>query len=184
MKRSILAVFCLVLLVAAASAHAQVVPSAEGSNFYVNAGGMGSVFQPDYAGEGIAQTSPNRLYGVGAYVDVHINRWVQIEGEGRWMRFHKYLGIDEDNYEVGMRLPVMRNSYHGLTPYTKVLAGVGNGSFLTGRCFTLNMGGGVDYHLSRKWTLRAIDFEYQEWHVTPTLYPYGFSAGLAYRIFR
>ena len=57
-------------------------------------GGLGSMFQPDYAGEGIAQTSPNRLYGVGAYVDARFSRWVQIEGEGRWLRYNEYLGIN------------------------------------------------------------------------------------------
>ena len=51
---------------------------------------MGSIFQPDYAGNGIAQTSPNRLYGVGAYVDAHFSRWLQIEAEGRWLRFNEY----------------------------------------------------------------------------------------------
>jgi hypothetical protein len=44
-------------------------------------------------------------------------------------------------------------------------------------------GGGVDYRLSRKFTLRAFDFEYQRWNVTPTLYPYGGSVGMSYKVF-
>ena len=88
MKRTIVALFCTVLATAAISASAQVVPSATGRKLSVTAGGLGSVFQPDYAGTGIAQTSPNRLYGVGAFVDVRVNRWIQLEAEGHWMRFN------------------------------------------------------------------------------------------------
>jgi hypothetical protein len=139
------------------------------------------MFQPDYAGEGIAQTSPNRLYGVGAYVDARFSRWVQIEAEGRWLRFNQYLGIDENSYLIGPRIPI--KTFHRLTPYGKVLVGAGTGSFLTGQSFVISYGGGVDYRLSRKFTLRAFDFEYQQWNVTPTLWPYGGSVGLSYKIF-
>ena len=44
---------------------------------------LGSVFQPDYAGNGIAEScSQCTCYGVGAYVDLKFSRWVQVEGEG------------------------------------------------------------------------------------------------------
>jgi opacity protein-like surface antigen len=142
---------------------------------------MGSAFQPDYAGAGVAQTGPNRLYGVGAYVDLRVNRWVQFEAEGRWLRYNEYLGINEDNYLVGPRLPIHR--FGRATPYAKVLVGFGSGSFLTGHSTTLAYGGGVDYRVTKRISVRAIDFEYQQWNVTPTLYPYGVSAGIGYKIF-
>jgi opacity protein-like surface antigen len=181
MKKSILAFSCIVLSFATVSARAQVVPAATSNSFSLTAGGLGSAFQPDYAGEGIAQTSPDRLYGVGAYVDAHFNRWVQLEGEGRWLRFNTYLGINENTYLIGPRIPIV--DFHHISPYGKFLVGMGNGSFLTGSTFVFAYGGGVDYRLSRKFTLRAFDFEYQQWQVTPTLHPYGGSVGLSYRIF-
>jgi opacity protein-like surface antigen len=180
MKFLIFALFSTVLFAATVS-HAQVAPAATKDSFSISVGGMGSMFQPDYAGEGIAQTSPNRLYGVGAYGDVHFSHWVQVEAEARFLRFNEYLGIDQNTYLVGPRIPIV--NFHGLEPYGKVLVGLGNGSFLTGSSFVVAYGGGVDYKLSRRLTLRAIDFEYQQWHVTPTLWPYGGSVGLSYRLF-
>jgi len=180
MKRSVLGFFCILLFAAAAS-NAQVVPSASGRGLSLTAGALGSAFQPDYAGAGVEQTSPNRLYGVGAYVDLRLTRWVQFEGEGRWLRYNQYLGITEDNYLIGPRLPIHR--FGRATPYAKVLVGLASGSFLAGHATSLAFGGGVDYRLTKRISVRAIDFEYQRWNVTPTLYPYGISAGVGYKIF-
>ena len=187
MRRSFLALLCAASILGPAAVRSQVVPSATQGKFTLSAGGFGSMFQPDYAGEGIAQTSPNRLYGVGAYVDAKFSRWLVIEAEGRWSRFNQYVppgstqGIDENTYLIGPRVPLV--TYHGITPYGKFLWGMGNGGFLTGNTMVLAYGGGVDYRLSRRLTLRAFDFEWQQWRVTPTLYPYGGSVGLSYRIF-
>jgi hypothetical protein len=46
----------------------------------------------------------------------------------------------------------------------------------------------VDYRLKRKFTIRCADFEYQQWPVSSssgsfTIWPYGLSAGMSYRIF-
>jgi hypothetical protein len=182
MKRLILAFLFIVFSSAAiVSARGQAAPSAFENVFRLRAGGFGSAFQPDYANNGYAQTSPNRLYGAGAFADARVNRWVQIEAEGRWLRFNQYLGIDENTYSIGPRIPI--TTFHGLTPYGKFMVGLGSGSFLTGNSLVLTYGGGVDYRLSRKFTLRAFDFEYQEWRVAPTLWPYGGSVGLSYKIF-
>jgi Outer membrane protein beta-barrel domain len=188
MKKAILAFFCIVSSFAIVSARGQVVPAATSRSFHLSAGGLGSLAQPDYAGEGIAQTSPNRIYGLGAYVDVHFSRWLQVEAEGRWMRFNQYYfgglppGNGEDTYLIGPRIPIV--TFHRVTPYGKFLVGFGKAPFLTGgNALVLSYGGGVDYRLSRRFTLRAIDFEYQEWQVTPQLLPYGGSVGISYRIF-
>ncbi len=181
MKRSIFAASCLALFSAAVFAHAQVAPSAYSSTFRIDAGAVGSVFQPDYAGEGIAQTSPNRLVGMGSYVDAQFTRWIQLEAEGRWMRFNTYLGITENTYMIGPRVPI--GTYHGFSPYGKFLVGMANGTFLSGNTFALAYGGGLDYQLGRRFTIRAFDFEYQQWHVTPMISPYGGSAGISYNIF-
>jgi len=139
------------------------------------------MFQPDYAGQGVAQTSPFALYGMGAYLDARFTRWVQIEAEGRWLHWHEYAGIDENTYMIGPRIPI--HTFHGFTPYGKVLVGFADGSFLTGNATALAYGGGVDYQLTPHFTLRAIDFEYQQWRVTPSIWPYGGSIGLSYKIF-
>jgi hypothetical protein len=186
MRRSVFVFFCIVLSAAAVSARCQVVPSATARTFSLNVGGTGSMFQPDYAGTGVAYNSPNRLYGIGAYVDARFTRWAQIEGEGRWSRFNQYCWYQsecngENAYLIGPRIAPY--TFHKVTPYGKVLIGFGDGNFLTGRVLAIAYGGGVDYRLNRRFTLRCFDFEYQEWRVTPTLYPYGGSVGLSYEIF-
>ncbi len=187
MNRSILAFFCFAGFLAVVSAHAQVVPSATSRTFSVSAGALGSMFQPDYAGLGVAQTSPNRLYGPGAYVDVHFTRWVQVEAESRWLRYNQFYqpnsttGNGESTYLIGPRVPIV--TFHRVTPYGKFLFGLGNAPFLSGNTFVLAYGGGVDYRLTRRFSLRAIDFEYQQWRVNPTIYPYGGSVGISYKIF-
>jgi opacity protein-like surface antigen len=181
MKRSIVASLCFLFLFAAHALHSQVVPAATSGSLSLDAGGIGSVAQPDYAGEGIAQTSPNRLYGAGTYVDFGLNRWVQVEGEGRWLKFNQYLGINESTYLVGPRVPI--HTFRRFTPYGKFLVGTGGGSFLTGHTFVLAYGGGLDIQVTHRLTVRLPDFEYQEWRVTPTLWPYSGSVGISYRVF-
>ena len=184
-NRSSVAVFCLLLIAGTVFASAQAVYSGSERRFSLSAGAEASAFQPDYAGTGVAQTSPNRLYGMGAYVDVKFSRWIQLEAEGRWLLFNQYdaggSGNGESTYMVGPRLPIHR--FGRATPYAKFLYGMGSASFLNGNASAYVFGGGVDYRLSKKFTLRAIDFEYQEWNVGTPLKPYGASAGLSYKIF-
>jgi opacity protein-like surface antigen len=183
MKPLIIALSCLVLFSAAASARAQVAPAAYRRGMSIHAGGEASVFQPDYAGGGSAQTSPNRLYGIGGYADVHFTRWVQIEAEGRWLRFNEFQNIGQNTYLIGPKVPII--DFHRWDPYGKFLIGWGSGTgnWLNGRATTFAYGGGLEYRLTRRLTLRPIDFEYEKWHTRPTLSPYGASAGLSYRVF-
>lgn len=175
------ALFSVVFVAAALPARAQVLPSATGSSAKLAAGAIVSAGQPDYAGGTTASSSPYRLYGAGAYVDYRMRRWVQLEGEARWLNWNQYLNINESTYSVGLREPIV--TFHRLTPYGKALVGIASGDFLTGHAAVYTMGGGVDYRLNKRFTLRAFDFEYQQWKVTPTLHPYTASVGLAYRIF-
>jgi Outer membrane protein beta-barrel domain len=181
MKRTKVVLIACLMLTAAVSARAQVSESAIGRGLKVYGGGEVSVFQPDYAGQGIAQTGPQRLYGIGGYVDANFTRWIQIEAEGRWLHWNQYAGISQNTYMIGPRVPIV--TYKGFTPYGKFLFGMASGSFLTGRTAAFAYGGGVDYRLGNKFMLRAFDFEYQDWRVTPTLHPYGGSVGISYRIF-
>lgn len=179
----------LVLFSAAASAHAQAAESATNRRLTITAGAMGSGFNPNdennsfYAGGGT-----NYLIGFGTYVDVRFTHWIQLEGEARWLRFNQYAGEYLDNYLVGPKIPIHRFGRADL--YGKVMIGAGKMTFPYdygyGTFTALAYGGGVDYRLSRKFTLRPIDFEFQQWPKWlpgSSLYPYGFSVGIGYRVF-
>lgn len=202
MKRSAFVLLGM-LLASAIFLRAQVVPSAfTHRNISLTAGGMGSLFQPDFAGDWvwntqgtqqtpIAGASPQGLFGVGAFVDVKITHWVQIEAEARWMRLHEYEKIYEDNYLAGPRVPVYR--YRGFNLYAKALGGWANVPFGTGLPYhsytDIAVGGGADYRLTKRINVRAFDFEYQKLLGWPSIganqsiSPYGVSAGVSYRIF-
>jgi hypothetical protein len=182
MKSFVSALFCLLILPAANSASAQVNPAATREGMSIHVGGEASAFQPDYSGNGIAQTSPNRLYGVGAYFDVHLSRWLQIAGEGRWLRFNENQGIGQNTYMIGPKVPVWE--FHRWVPYGKGMVGWGSGpGWLSGRATTIAYGGGMEYRLSKRITIRVFDFQEEYWRTIPTLHPYGASAGISYRVF-
>jgi hypothetical protein len=173
-----------------------VVAAASARQFSITTGGMASIFQPDFEGDWqppyfqypVAHASPYPLFGAGAYMDVKFTRWVQLEAEGRWQRFNQYGGIYQDNYLIGPRLPVAR--FWKTTAYAKVLGGFTKMSFgyppgVYGPYTTIAFGGGLDVKLTKRISLRAVDFEYQYWPEweTSTLSPYGASVGIGYRIF-
>jgi|SRR5215831_11268566 len=176
-------------LICATSLSAQVAPTAYREQLSLTAGGIGSGFQPDYAGGGFPSSAPNWLFGFGAYADLKMTRWVGIEGELRWMRLNSYANITEDNYLIGPKVPIHEFKRHSITPYGKALLGLGRMNFeyneAYGRFFDIAIGGGADMRLSKRWILRPVDFEYQFWPnwLNGTLKPYGVSAGIAYKIF-
>jgi hypothetical protein len=193
MKRLLL-VFFTFSIAGASSIRAQVVPSANGSEFQLTAGVLGSALQPDlsYSNQIGSNnydpigTSPNRVYGVGTYVDVRLSRWFQPEAEARWSEFNTQgEGNREDTYLFGPRVPIYTFHWMHATPYGKFLIGWGRNStfLLPPSTLAIAYGGGLDMRLTKHITLRAIDFEFQQWRVMPTLYPYEGSVGLSYRIF-
>lgn len=187
MKTLISTLLFALLLAVACPAGAQVVYSGRRQEARLTVGLMGSVFQPDYSGTGVPAEATNRLYGYGGYVDWTIRHWVQVEGEARWLRLNAKDNIREDNYLIGPRVPLP--GYWRLQPYAKALVGYGRMNFqydyAYGRFANIALGGGVDVHLTRKLTVRAVNFEYQMWPnwVNGTLKPYGGDVGISYRIF-
>ncbi len=180
MRRSAFVFFCA-FLCAAPFAHAQAVESATARTFRIDAGGFASGFQPD---EG-----SNDLFGLGTYVDVHFTHWIQVEGEARWLRFNQYYGEHQDTYLIGPKIPIRRIGSRTQL-YGKAMIGLGKMTFPNnygyGSFTALAFGGGLDYRLTRKLTLRPVDFEYQDWPKwlnNNALYPYGVSVGVAYRVF-
>ena len=122
------------------------------------------------------------LFGSAPTWITRLSRWVQVEIEGRWLRFNEYIGINEDTYLIGPKVPV--GTFNGFTPYGKFLVGIWKRELLlNGHSTVLAYGGGVDYRLNKRFTLRAFDFEYQQWLLTSDPYPYGGSVGIGYRIF-
>ena len=199
MRQSIVALLSIVLAAGTLSVRAQVVPAASKSQFSITVGGMASAFQPDYAGNsGFVETSPYRLYGVGTYVDVRFTRWVQIEGEARWSRFNQFDHIYQDNYLIGPRIPIHHFHFLRATPYAKALGGyakmglgyyyAGEGEYVlvNGHFTDIAYGGGVDLKLNKRFSIRAFDFEYQQYPKFvdhQQLFPYGASIGVGYKLF-
>jgi Outer membrane protein beta-barrel domain len=194
-RKSVITLLFFLLAAGAISTRAQVVPSATAKGLSIAAGGEISGFQPDYTGFGVpAQAGfDGLLAGIGAYVDVKFTPWVQAEGEARWMRFNQPAGgIYEDNYLIGPRLPLYRLNFWRATPYVKVLVGSGKLNFEHGngygRYTDIAYGGGLDIKMTDRLTLRAPDFEFQQWPGwtegfgnSTTLFPYGVSVGVSYR---
>jgi hypothetical protein len=205
MKLSCVLFPSILLTVGAVAVCAQVVPSATSRQFSITAGGIASLFQPDFADaqtctppvSGTTYCYPaagtgsgdQPLIGAGAYVDIRLRRWVQFEAEGRWLRYNAYEGIKQDNYLIGPRLPVYR--FWKATVYAKALGGYAQMKFgpvfnnQSGKFTDLAFGGGVDLKLTKRLSLRLPDVEYQYWPSwsKATLSPYGASIGVGYRIF-
>ena len=157
---------------------AQNIPTAEGPGSYVAVGGEFSAFQIDYG---------QRVLGGGAlFVDVNPTWRIGFEGEARYLRFNSFEDVTETNYLAGPRITIKPGP---LRPYVKFLVGAGKITlpfrFAQGTFLTYAPGGGVDYILNDRVTVRAIDFEYQLWPDFSSfgeLRPYGISAGISFRL--
>ncbi len=197
MKRSVVLAFILFVLLIAGerSGNAQAVEAMDGRGFFINAGAMASGFMPGDPNHPVGLDPEVKVYqpviGPGAYVDLHFTHWIQVEAEGRWMRWDGYGGETQDNYLIGPRVPVYRLGRRGQI-YGKGLVGLAKMNFSdidpykNGSFTALAFGGSFDYKLTRKLTLRAVDFEYQywpKWIPQQSLQPYGVSVGMSYRVF-
>ncbi len=177
---------------AAIPAGAQAVEAARGRQWTLTAGAIASGFNPNYA-------TNYPLIGPGVYVDMRFTHWIQIEAEGRWMRFNDFYGENQSNYLIGPRVLIKR--FGKFQSYGKVLIGEARMTFPEGDYYSnghftdLAFGATIDYKLNRRWTIRAVDFEYQDWPKfipkdpampngsTLSLQPFGLSAGIGYRVF-
>ena len=197
MRKLAFAVLFVLPAFATSLAQAQVEFSASEKHISAAAGGTVSIFQPDFAGNfspnsphvPVAEASPYPLFGLGVYLDARLFRWVQPEVEARRLRFNQYDHIYQDTYLAGGRVPICRLWRAGV--YGKALGGFskmqfGGNSDAHGRFTDIAFGGSADIKMTRRITLRAVDFEYQYWpssRHSPTLSPYGASVGIAYRLF-
>lgn len=194
----------LLMIAASVAASAQAVPSAYGRSFSLTAGAIASGFRPDWPDGSAVGETVYPLFGPGVYVDAHFTHWFQVEAEGRWLRFNEFAGEHQDNYLIGPRVPIKR--FGKFQTYGKALIGLGKMQFPDGDVFAngrytmLALGGTLEYQLNRRWTVRALDFEYQNWPPWPgkfpsqpygygygnyskDLQPIGLSIGIGYRFF-
>lgn len=182
----------LIFVLGGRCGQAQAIESARAPQVGLQAGGMVSVFQPDFNGNWpytslypIAGSSSEPVLGVGVYMDAGLSRWFGVEAEGRWLRFNGV--VKQSNYLIGPRIPITSLGRFNL--YGKALVGYSKMDFgvwqATGSFTTLALGGGAELKLQRRLNLRVVDFEYQDWPKwgNSSLKPYGVSAGVAYRIF-
>jgi len=80
------------------------------------------------------------------------------------VEFRQSADVHIETYSIGARYHFNVGRFQ---PYVKGLAGFGDFNFpynlATGRFLVATAGGGIDYKLSRKIEIRAVDWEYQNW---------------------
>lgn len=111
-------------------------------------------------------------YGITAFVDAKVWHSLGIELEGRTVHFNEYDNVRQDTAMGGFRYQLPWR--HVVTPYVKALGGVasgdfGPGTYIGGSYFrqhdtfsAMEFGGGADYPLSRRLSLRG-EFDYEFW---------------------
>lgn len=173
----------LLLYSSASVVHAQATASAD-QRIHLHVYGLASYVQPDFFG------SPDALgVAVGANVDgIHLLPYLELglDLRGETSRSNQ---IHESALTGGPRLSYTR---YRLQPYVDYMLGVGRGSFplATDPSYThdytavRDFGGGVDYLLTRNFSLRA-DAQSQRWrftHAQPYFHPVQASVGISYRL--
>ena len=137
-------------------AGAQVTYPGDKGGLAVSAGATGSGYYVQY-GE-------RKMAGITGFVDADTRRRLGIEAEGKWVEFRQSSNVHVETYSIGARYHF---TFGRLQPYAKGLIGFGDFNFpynlATGRFLVVTAGGGLDYRLSRRIQIRAVDCEYQSW---------------------
>jgi opacity protein-like surface antigen len=174
---SLVAATLLVLGLNHRTLQAQALPTAIGPGTYMSLGGGISAAPSDYDGRTIA--------GAAIFMDVQPTFRYGFEAETRFLRYRTDEGVGQTNYLAGIHIGIRPQR---LRPYVKFLVGAtritapfgyGQGTF-----FTFVPGVGADYALSDRWTVRAVDLEYQivPQFITSNVRNLGVSIGLSYRL--
>jgi hypothetical protein len=143
-------------LVISGAAHGQVVAAGDAGKLTITAGATGTGAYLQY-GE-------RKMAGVTGFVDLDARSPFGVELEGRWIEWNQTANVHAETYSIG---PRYHKNFGKLQPYAKGLLGFGDFNFpynlATGRYLMVTAGGGLDYHLTRRIYLRAVDVEYQSW---------------------
>jgi hypothetical protein len=170
----------------------QVVPAIKGGGSQINVFGMYSLMNPDgkagldYPPGTTFPKSVLNQYGqwntvAGTFgADFRLGRFVFGQpalaarltfSSGNFAKENTYLFGPELHYQVGK-----------LRPYGDFFLGNGDitwggGSGFKDNSIVYQLGGGVDYHLNRRFNVRLVDFQYQFWNLGTHDYPAGFLPG-------
>jgi hypothetical protein len=159
-------------------AYGQIAESANLSRPSLWAGGGASGFYLQY-GE-------RKMLGVTGFVDADSAHRIGLEGEGRWLEFRQTANVHAESYLIGPRYHISLGRFQ---PYVKGLVGVGDFNFpynyAHGSYLVVAAGGGVDYRLSRRWSARLADVEYQDWpeFTFGAMTSVGVTSGIRFRVF-
>jgi hypothetical protein len=94
--------------------------------------------------------------------------------------------VSEHSFTGGLKLQA---TIRGIHPYATLLAGQGgitfthpSGNYLSDSSIIYSLGGGAEFSLRSRWTVR-LDFTHQHWNLDPgTLTPAALGVGVAYRL--
>jgi hypothetical protein len=164
------------LLILVPSLHSQAVYTAD-SRTRIQAGIGVLALNPDY--------TDAKVVGLSAWGDYDFSRYVGAEISAHFENIITSTDIAEDSYMIGPRFTYRRRR---MTVYAKAMVGRGT---ITNQLYNLSssynlyaFGGGLEYKLGRRWNVRVLDFEQEEWiNFQPhTLGPTAVTIGLSYII--
>jgi hypothetical protein len=145
----------VVLLVPGRMASGQTRESADAGHTFLWVGGGVSGYYLQYGAQ--------KSLGITGYLDADSVRCLGMESEARFLDFHLAHDIHAETYLAGPRYHFNMNRFQ---PYIKGLGGIGDFNFsynyAHGRYIVIAPGGGFDYRVSPRLSVRA-DFEYQYW---------------------
>ena len=157
----------------------QALPTATDTRPTLSVGGEYSDFQADYG--------KRTLGGYTITADYDRTPRYSLEFQARVLRMNQEVGTHETTFLIGPKVTYRRRWFN---PYAKLLIGDGKFHFpynyAEGSYFVLAPGAGVDVRLGHsRYTIRAIDFEYQSWpnFSFGGLNPYGISTGISVRVY-
>ena len=132
------------------------------------------------------QFGERKMWGASALIDADSAYHIGLEGEGRWLEFHQTANVHLETYMIGPRYHV---TFGRLQPFVKGAVGFGNFNFsynyAYGTYLVVGAGGGVDYSLNHRWSVRLAEVQYQDWpqFTFGAMNNVGVSSGIRYRIF-
>ncbi|HEV2272594.1 MAG TPA: outer membrane beta-barrel protein [Acidobacteriaceae bacterium] len=174
----------------------QVVPAIKGGGSQINIIGLYSLVNPDGQatlnypqGKVFSQSEKNRAgqYNQGGAIgaDFRLGRFV-FGQPALAARFTFSYGnfANESTYMFG---PELHYTFNKLRPYGDFLIGKGNIDYkntsFTDDSIVYEFGGGLDYHLNRRFNARLVDFQYQFWNLSSHTYPAGLEPGVPAQTF-
>jgi len=154
------------------------VSAARQGGLQVSAGGLGS--------GNFIQYGQRKMAGIAAFVDMDTRRRIGLEEEERWLELNKTANVHAETYSIGVRYHLDTGRFQ---PYAKGPVGFGNFNFpynfASGRYLVVTAGGGLDFRWAPRVSIRAVDFEYQDWpqFTFGNMNSFGLSAGFRVRIY-